>query len=61
MCAIDLPNGAARDKIRELLYEDGLIILACGDQSIRFRPHLNVSREEIQIAVDKIAAAVQKI
>ena len=61
MCAIDLPNGDARDKIRELLYEDGLIILACGDQSIRFRPHLNVSREEIQIAVDKIAAAVQKI
>ena len=61
MCAIDLPNGSARDKVRELLYDDDLIILACGDQSIRFRPHLNVSKEEIQIAIDKIAVAVQKI
>ena len=61
MCAIDLPNGSARDKVRELLYDDDLIILACGDQSIRFRPHLNVTKEEIQIALDKIAASIEKI
>ncbi|OWK73156.1 L-lysine 6-transaminase [Flavobacteriaceae bacterium JJC] len=58
MCAIDLPSGAARDKMREVLYDDGLIILACGDQSIRFRPHLNVTKEEIQIALDKIARGI---
>lgn len=61
MAAIDLPSGAQRDKIREVLYEDGLIILACGDRAIRFRPHLNVTKEEIQIAIDKIEANLSKV
>jgi len=58
MCAFDLPDGAQRDRMREMLYEDHLIILPCGDQSLRFRPHLNVSQEEIQIALDKIEKLV---
>lgn len=58
MCAFDLPDGAQRDRMREILYEDHLIILPCGDQSLRFRPHLNVSQEEIQIALDKIEKLV---
>ena len=61
MCAIDLPTTEARDKMREVLYEDGLIILACGDRSIRFRPHLNVTQEEIQLAINKIANNLDKI
>ncbi len=61
MAAIDLPSGEQRDKIREVLYEDGLIILACGDRAIRFRPHLNVTKEEIQIALDKIENNLSKI
>ncbi len=61
MAAIDLPSGAQRDHLREILYEDGLIILSCGNQSIRFRPHLNVTKEEIQIALDKIANNISKI
>ncbi len=54
MCAFDLPDGSQRDRMRERLYDDHLIILPCGDQSLRFRPHLNVTQEEIQIALDKI-------
>ena len=61
MGAIDLPSGAERDRLREVLYDDGLIILACGDHSIRFRPHLNVTKEEIQIALDKIASNIGEI
>lgn len=61
MCAIDLPSGAQRDHFRNQLFEDDLIILSCGDQSIRFRPHLNVSNEEIQIALDKIENNINKI
>jgi len=61
MCAIDLPSGDQRDQLRSELYNDNLIILACGDQSIRFRPHLNVTKEEIQIALDKIENNINKI
>jgi len=61
MCAIDLPTSDQRNHLRDLLYNDGLIILTCGDQSIRFRPHLNVTKEEIQIALDKIGNNINKI
>jgi len=54
MCAIDLPNCDARDKMRDDLYNENVIILACGDRSIRFRPHLNVSKDEIDLAISKI-------
>lgn len=61
MCAIDLPSGEQRDQLRELLYNDGLIILGCGEQSLRFRPHLNVSKEEVDIAIAKIENNIGKI
>jgi L-lysine 6-transaminase len=61
MCAIDLPTHEQRNDLREILFDEGLIILSCGDQSIRFRPHLNVTKEEIQIALDKIESNINKI
>lgn len=61
MCAVDLPSGAKRDALIGKLYEDKMIILGCGDQSIRFRPHLNVSESEIQNALDKIENNISKI
>jgi L-lysine 6-transaminase len=61
MCAVDLPTGEQRDHLRDALYNDGLIILSCGDQSIRFRPHLNVKKEELDLALEKIEKAIQTI
>ena len=61
MCAIDLPTGEQRDQLRELLYNEHLIILACGDRSIRFRPHLNVNKEELQMALDLIELCLKKM
>ena len=53
-CSFDLPDGELRDKLVELLYQEGLIILGCGIKSIRFRPHLNISKEEIDIASEML-------
>ena len=61
MCAIDLPTSEQRNALQEILFNDGLIVLSCGDLSIRFRPHLNVTKEEIQIALDKIENNINKI
>ena len=61
MCAMDLPTGPERDHLQALLYEENVIILSCGDRSIRFRPHLNVSTEEIQMALDKIEVCLAKM
>lgn len=54
MCAFDLKDGESREWLRSKLYDEGIIILTCGDQSLRFRPHLNVTKDEIQIILDKI-------
>ena len=46
-CAYDLPTSDHRDKLISNMEAEGAIILGCGHNSIRFRPHLNVSKEEI--------------
>lgn len=54
MCAFDLPNPETRKDFQHRLYEEKVIILICGEKSLRFRPHLNVTQEDLQIALDKI-------
>lgn len=61
MCAIDLPTGEQRDHMREMLYDEGMIILSCGTSAIRFRPHLNVTKEEIQMALDKFDICLNRM
>lgn len=60
MCAFDLPNGQIRDEFRQKLYDKKLIILVCGPQSLRFRPHLNVTKEEIDIALQLIEEVIKE-
>lgn len=47
MIAFDLASGEARDKAVNKLEENGMMALPSGHQSIRFRPHLNVSQDEV--------------
>ncbi len=42
MCAFDLIDPETRNRVRENCYEEGLVVLGCGHNSIRFRPALNV-------------------
>ncbi|WP_379969401.1 L-lysine 6-transaminase [Epilithonimonas sp. UC225_85] len=61
MCAFDLRDHDSRNWLREKLYDEGIIVLTCGDQSIRFRPHLNVTKDEIQIVLDKINSLFENL
>jgi len=47
MCAFDLPDHNLRNAFLKKLWENKIMILPCGDHSIRFRPHLNIAEEEI--------------
>ena len=54
MCAFDLPtkeerNGFLRDALTEKL-----LFMGCGARTVRFRPHLIVTNEEIEIAISAI-------
>jgi len=52
MCAIDLPSEKIRNELIKRTYKDGMVILGCGEKSIRFRPPLNVSKKEINEGLD---------
>src|SRR6516165_4974746 len=41
MCAFDLPSQTARDDAVRRLQEEHVLVLGCGERSIRFRPALN--------------------
>ena len=57
-CAFDLPDGISRDKMANYIMDEGAIVLGSGVKSIRFRPHLNISRDEIDLSVDMIRKAL---
>lgn len=47
MCAFDLPSPEMRDEMKNRLYSNGLVVLGCGANTIRFRPPLIISEKEI--------------
>ena len=47
MCAFDLPNPDKRDDLQKRLYVKDLVVVTCGATTIRFRPPLIISSEEI--------------
>jgi L-lysine 6-transaminase len=51
MCAFDVSTPQKRDELRKKLYSNGLIVIGCGPNSIRFRPPLIISTEEIEKAL----------
>ncbi|MFZ0664655.1 MAG: L-lysine 6-transaminase [Acidimicrobiales bacterium] len=62
LCAVDLPSTAERDRVVNLLREDEhVIVLPCGDRSVRFRPGLIVTEEEVTRAADALGRVVEKM
>lgn len=61
MCAFDLPNTSTREKTLESIFKNGAFILGSGSKSIRFRPPLNISRNEIDIATEIIRKALNSV
>jgi L-lysine 6-transaminase len=51
MIAFDLPSGAMRDAFWKKAYELGLLVVRCGERSIRLRPVLDVTDETIETAL----------
>src|SRR6201987_942427 len=51
LCAFDLPDARTRDVAQELLREDRVLALPCGERSIRFRPALDVTEPELEFGL----------
>ncbi|MDZ7261491.1 MAG: L-lysine 6-transaminase [candidate division KSB1 bacterium] len=58
--AFDMPTTADRDQFLKVLYKNGLVAFKCGTRTIRFRPALNVSRNEIDEALGIIQKSLKE-
>jgi len=60
-CAIDLESAQSRDLLKQKAYEAGLVLIGCGDHSIRFRPPLTLKKEEVDEGFSMIRKALKEI
>jgi len=62
MCAITLPSAALRDEVvRRLREDEHVLMLGCGQASLRFRPALTVRTEELDHALQALDRVLAKI
>ena len=61
MCAFDLAEAQMRDLLKQKCYEEGLILIGAGDRSIRFRPPLNITRDELSIGLNIIREQLKEL
>ena len=47
MIAFDLPNKELCEKLKQLAYDKGLLIISSGDLTIRLRPMLDIRKKDI--------------
>ena len=59
--AFDLPSATERDNLINNLLKNKLMILPSGDQSIRFRPHLNVTEDDLILALDIMQTTLRSV
>jgi L-lysine 6-transaminase len=61
LASFNLPSRHARKAFLNKLYENKLIMLGCGDTSVRFRPSLTVTKEEIDLAIEIIRKSLGEL
>ena len=60
MCAVDAPDSGVRDQLVKTSLQQKLLIIASGEKSIRFRPHLVVTADEIMEGIQIIRGVLKK-
>jgi L-lysine 6-transaminase len=52
MCAVDLPDGQQRDQVLTRMFaEQKVFVLGCGTHTVRFRPALTVTEDDLDTAI----------
>jgi L-lysine 6-transaminase len=60
MCAIDAPDSRTRNQLLMAFLREKLLMVGSGERSIRFRPHLIVTADEIRQGVELIRGVLKK-
>lgn len=54
MCAFDLPDTGTRDTFLKTALAEGMLILGCGPESVRFRPPLQTTEEHVDRGMEVV-------
>lgn len=60
-CAFDCKDGNMRGNVLSEAMKAGLLILGCGDRSVRFRPPVNISKAEIDEGMEILRKSVSNV
>jgi L-lysine 6-transaminase len=62
MCALDLPAAAQRDALVSILrQQENVLLLPCGRRSIRFRPALSITAEELSTGLKGLDRGLERL
>jgi L-lysine 6-transaminase len=61
LTAFNLPDGQLRDRFWNGVYELGLLVLRCGERSIRLRPVLDLKDDALDEALKIIDAQCRRL
>src|SRR5690242_17421920 len=61
MCAFDLPGTAERDSLLSIMREEKILLLPCGPRSIRFRPALPITTEELSTGLKGLDRGLSRL
>jgi L-lysine 6-transaminase len=59
LLAFDLPDAKTRDAVRQQCWTEGFATLACGPQSVRFRPALTFTRADVDRGIGILREALR--
>lgn len=60
-CAFTLSEAQLRDVFKQKCYDEGLIMIGCGDRSVRFRPALNITKDELDLGIKVIREQLKEL
>ena len=60
-CAFDCEDAESRDRLMHLLLEEKVLGLSCGTRSVRFRPTLTITADEIDQGLERLDRALARL
>lgn len=61
MCAFDMPDPETRKKFLNKLFENKMLMLGCGVSTVRFRPPLIITHEEVDKGIEIIRKTLSSL
>ena len=60
-CAFDCENSEVRNNLVKKLFANGLMMIGCGEKTMRFRPPVCINKENIDEGMDIIDRSINQL